>query len=58
MNTERFASLWNPESIAIVGASERASSWTREIYCNLTGLGFSGTIVPPLLASRGSGSPS
>ncbi|MBW2244994.1 MAG: CoA-binding protein [Deltaproteobacteria bacterium] len=46
MNPERFSSLWNPNIIAVVGASDRASSWTQEIYSNLTGLGFRGRIVP------------
>jgi len=46
MNPERFSSLWNPSTIAIVGASDRSSSWTQEIYSNLTGLEFPGRIVP------------
>jgi acyl-CoA synthetase (NDP forming) len=46
MNVERFNSLWKPETVAIVGASDRASSWTREIFSNLTGFGFPGKIVP------------
>jgi acyl-CoA synthetase (NDP forming) len=46
MIAERFSSLWNPKTIAIVGASDRANSWTQEIYSNLTGLEFRGRIVP------------
>ncbi len=46
MNTTRLDALFNPRAVAIVGASERASSWTLEIYNNLESLGFRGEIFP------------
>lgn len=46
INCERFSSLWNPATIAVVGASDRASSWSQEIYSNLTDMEFRGRIVP------------
>ena len=46
MNTTRLDALLNPRAIAIVGASDRASSWTLEIYNNLQSFGFRGEIFP------------
>jgi len=46
MISKRLNSFFNPKSIAIVGASDRASSWSKEIYANLKTLGFPGAIFP------------
>ena len=46
MISKRLDSLFNPKTIAIIGASDRASSWSKEIYANLKGLGFQGSIFP------------
>ncbi len=46
MNTTQLDVLLNPRTIAIVGASDRASSWTLEIYNNLQSFGFRGEIFP------------
>ncbi|HXV37850.1 MAG TPA: acetate--CoA ligase family protein [Myxococcota bacterium] len=45
-DAKRLDTLFDPKSIAIVGASDRASSWSREIYSNLRELGFPGAIFP------------
>ncbi len=45
-NAKRLDSLFNPKTIAIVGASDRASSWSKEIYSNLKELDFPGPIFP------------
>jgi acyl-CoA synthetase (NDP forming) len=46
MISKRLDSFFNPATIAIVGASDRASSWSKEIYANLKALGFPGSIFP------------
>jgi acyl-CoA synthetase (NDP forming) len=46
MISKRLDSLFNPKAIAIVGASDRASSWSKEIYANLKTLDFPGSIFP------------
>ena len=46
MISKRLDSLFNPKTIAIIGASDRASSWSKEIYVNLKALGFEGSIFP------------
>jgi len=46
MISKRLDSLFNPKTIAIVGASDRASSWSRLIYANLQALDFPGSIFP------------
>ena len=46
MSRSKLDALLNPRTIAIVGASDRASSWTREIYSNLKDFGFPGKIYP------------
>ncbi len=46
MSNNPLDTLFNPKAIAIVGASDRASSWTREIYSNLLSFGFPGQIFP------------
>ncbi len=46
MISKRLDSFFNPKSIAIVGASDRASSWSKEIYANLKALDFPGSIFP------------
>jgi acyl-CoA synthetase (NDP forming) len=46
MISKRLDSFFNPKTIAIVGASDRASSWTKEIYSNLMALEYPGTIYP------------
>ncbi len=46
MISKRLDSIFNPKTIAIVGASDRASSWTKEIYSNLKALDFPGAIFP------------
>lgn len=46
MSRSKLDALLNPRSIAIVGASDRASSWTREIHSNLKDFGFPGKIYP------------
>jgi len=46
MISKRLDSLFNPKAIAIVGASDRASSWSKEIYANLEKLNFRGDIFP------------
>ncbi|HJO04878.1 MAG TPA: acetate--CoA ligase family protein [Acidobacteriota bacterium] len=46
MNTTRLDALLNPRAIAIVGASDRSSSWTLEIYNNLQSFGFEGRVFP------------
>jgi len=46
MISKRLDSFFNPKTIAIVGASDRASSWSKEIYANLSALGFPGAIFP------------
>ncbi len=46
MSTAQLDALLNPRTIAIVGASDRASSWTLEIYNNLQSFGFRGEIFP------------
>ncbi len=46
MISKRLDSFFNPKTIAIVGASDRASSWSKEIYANLKALGFPGSIFP------------
>jgi acyl-CoA synthetase (NDP forming) len=46
MINERLDSFFNPKTIAIVGASDRASSWSKEIYSNLEALHFPGEIFP------------
>ncbi len=46
MIEKRLDSLFNPKAIAIVGASDRASSWSKEIYSNLKALDFPGPIFP------------
>ena len=46
MISKRLDSLFNPKTIAIVGASDRASSWSKEIFSNLKELGFPGSIFP------------
>jgi len=43
---ERLHCFFHPKTIAIVGASDRASSWSREIYSNLESLQFPGEIFP------------
>lgn len=42
---ERLARLFSPRSIAIVGASE-SSYWGRNVFANITALGFGGRVVP------------
>jgi acyl-CoA synthetase (NDP forming) len=44
--TTRLSALINPKTIAVVGASDRASSWTMEIFSNLQSFGFPGPIFP------------
>jgi acyl-CoA synthetase (NDP forming) len=46
MISKRLDSFFNPKTIAIVGASDRASSWSKEIYANLKALDFPGPIFP------------
>jgi acyl-CoA synthetase (NDP forming) len=46
MINKRLDALFNPKTIAIVGASDRASSWSKEIYSNLEALHFPGRIFP------------
>jgi len=46
MIDKRLDSLFQPKAIAIVGASDRASSWSKEIYSNLRALDFPGPIFP------------
>ena len=46
MSTEQLDVLLNPKTIAVVGASDRASSWALEIHSNLGGFGFPGQIFP------------
>jgi acyl-CoA synthetase (NDP forming) len=46
MGRSRLDALLNPRTIAIVGASDRASSWTQEIYSNLKEFGYPGKIYP------------
>ena len=46
MISKRLDSFFNPKTIAIVGASDRASSWSKEIYTNLKALEFPGSIFP------------
>ena len=46
MSRSKLDALLNPRTIAIVGASDRASSWTREIHSNLKDFGFPGKIYP------------
>ena len=46
MNITTLDTLLNPRTIAIVGASDRNSSWTLEIYNNLQSFGFRGQIFP------------
>ena len=46
MISKRLESFFNPKAIAIVGASDRASSWSKEIYSNLEALEFPGSIFP------------
>ncbi|MCH8890700.1 MAG: CoA-binding protein, partial [Myxococcales bacterium] len=46
MSRSKLDALLNPRSIAIVGASDRASSWSKEIYSNLEALEFPGSIFP------------
>jgi acyl-CoA synthetase (NDP forming) len=46
MISKRLDAFFNPKSIAIVGASDRASSWSKEIYDNLKALDFPGPIYP------------
>jgi len=46
MISKRLDSLFKPKTIAIIGASDRASSWSKEIYANLKALDFPGQIFP------------
>lgn len=46
MINERLDAFFSPKTIAIVGASDRASSWSKEIFSNLEALHFSGQIFP------------
>lgn len=46
MTRQKLETMFNPKTIAIVGASDRASSWTQEIHSNLVRLGYSGKIIP------------
>ena len=46
MISKRLDSFFNPKAIAIVGASDRSSSWSKEIYSNLEALEFPGPIFP------------
>jgi len=46
MINKRLDAFFNPRTIAIVGASDRASSWSKEIYSNLVALNFPGEIFP------------
>jgi acyl-CoA synthetase (NDP forming) len=46
VNTNRLNTLINPRAIAIVGASDRPSSWTKVIYSNLKAFGYPGQIYP------------
>ncbi len=46
MISKRLDSFFNPKAIAIVGASDRGSSWLKEIYSNLKALDFPGPIFP------------
>ena len=46
MLNKRLDAFFNPNTIAIVGASDRASSWSKEIYANLRALDFPGPIYP------------
>ncbi len=46
MIKKRLDAFFNPNTIAIVGASDRASSWSKEIYSNLEKLNFPGEIFP------------
>jgi len=46
MDPKKLDALLKPRTIAIVGASDRATSWTQEIYSNLQELRFTGEIFP------------
>ncbi len=46
MYTEQLDVLLKPKTIAVVGASDKVSSWSREIYSNLEGFGYPGQIFP------------
>ncbi|MBW2694047.1 MAG: acetate--CoA ligase family protein [Deltaproteobacteria bacterium] len=46
MTNKRLDAFFNPNTIAIVGASDRASSWSKEIFSNLEKLNFPGRIFP------------
>jgi acyl-CoA synthetase (NDP forming) len=45
VTSDRLGRLFNPRSIAIVGASE-TSYWGRNVFSNLAALGYGGRIVP------------
>lgn len=44
--TEQLNALLNPKSIAVIGASDKISSWSLEIHSNLRGFGYPGQIFP------------
>jgi acyl-CoA synthetase (NDP forming) len=46
MSRSGLDALLKPGTIAIVGASDRASSWTQEIHSNLKEFGYPGRIHP------------
>jgi acyl-CoA synthetase (NDP forming) len=46
MYTEQLDALLKPKAIAVVGASDKASSWSLEIHSNLEGFGYPGQIFP------------
>jgi acyl-CoA synthetase (NDP forming) len=44
--TTRLSALIDPRTIALVGASDRERSWTKQIHSNLQMFGFPGQIFP------------